>query len=339
MTEPDLDSSTLETDLRPRRPMGRAIQASALPVVWVVLIIVFSVIDPGTFFTTPNFTNILNSQATLVFITLALLLPLSAGDFDLSIASNAGLAAMIVAVLNVHHHVPIVTCVVVALAAGIGIGLVNAAIVVGFGVDAFIATLGSGSVIAGLTAAISSENTISGVSSGLVNLVNNTWWGLSHCFVAALALTLILWYVAQHTMLGRRVLFVGLGPTVAQLSGIRVNRTRVTTLATSGFLAALGGVTYVGLIGAADPSSSTGFLLPAFAAMFLGSTTIMPGRFNAWGTTIAVYFLATGSTGLELMGVANWVQQIFYGGILVIAVAAARGGSRIAGQSRNARAK
>lgn len=339
MTALDTATSTSDADSKPRRSRGRAIQAAALPVVWVVLIVVFSFIDPGTFFTTPNFTNILNSQATLVFITLALLLPLTAGDFDLSVASNAGLAAMIVAVLNVNHHMPIVACVVVALVAGIGIGLLNAAVVVGFGVDAFIATLGSGSVIAGITAAISSENTISGVSSGLVNLVNDTWWGLSHNFVAALGLTLILWYVAQHTMLGRRVLFIGLGPTVAQLSGIRVNRLRVTSLVTSGLLAALGGVTYAGTIGAADPSSSAGFLLPAFAAMFLGSTTILPGRFNAWGATIAVYFLATGSTGLQLMGVASWIEQIFYGGILVIAVAAARGGSRIVGQTRGARVK
>jgi len=90
---------------------------------------------------------------------------------------------------------------------------------------------------------------------------------------------------------------------------------RVTSLAVDG------GILYAGTSGAAGPSSGLELLLPAFAAAFLGATTIRPGRFNAWGTLIAVYFLVTGITGLQLMGAESYVQNLFYGAALVLAVA------------------
>ena len=86
---------------------------------------------------------------------------------------------------------------------------------------------------------------------------------------------------------------------------MRVGRVRFGALVTSGGIAALAGVLYAGTTGSADPSSGASFLLPAFAAAFLGATSIAPGRFNAWGALIAAYFLATGVTGLQLIGVAE----------------------------------
>ena len=208
--------------VRRRRSRARLAEASMLPVVWVLLIVVFSVAEPSKFFTHADFAGILSSQATLVIVSLALLMPLTSGDFDLSVASNAGLSAMIVAVLNVNQHLPIVLSVVIALAAGAGIGFINGLVIIVFNVDAFIATLGMGTVLTGLTLLLSGENTINGVSNGLVSLVNGTWFGISHLFYFAIVLTLVLWYVTEHTITGRRALFAGLGPVVAQLSGVKV---------------------------------------------------------------------------------------------------------------------
>jgi ribose transport system permease protein len=91
-------------------------------------------------------------------------------------------------------------------------------------------------------------------------------------------------------------------------------------LIASAVISAVAGILYAGTTGAADPVSGTTFLLPAFAAAFLGSTSIVPGRFNPWGTVVAVYFLVTGITGLSLLGVQTFVQSLFYGGALVLAV-------------------
>jgi ribose transport system permease protein len=111
---------------------------------------------------------------------------------------------------------------------------------------------------------------------------------------------------------------------VARLSGVRVGRVRWGAFVTSGTLSAVAGVVYTGTTGGADPSSGLTFLLPAFAAAFLGATSIAPGRFNPWGSIVAVYFLVTGVTGLQLLGAESFVQQLFYGGALILAVALAR---------------
>jgi ribose transport system permease protein len=139
-------------------------------------------------------------------------------------------------------------------------------------------------------------------------------------FYYALVLCAVIWYVLSYTALGRRLLFVGRGREVARLSGIRVDRIRWGCLVVSGLIGGMAGVIYVGTTGAADPSSGQTFLLPAFAAAFLGATSVNPGRFNPWGAMISVYFLVTGITGLSIIGVSSFVQDLFYGGALVIAV-------------------
>ena len=116
------------------------------------------------------------------------------------------------------------------------------------------------------------------------------------------------------------MLIVGQAREVARLSGINVNRVRIGSLVFCSAMAGLAGILYAGTSGAASATGGAELLLPAYAAAFLGATTITPGRFNAFGALIAVYFLATGITGLQLLGAQNYVQQIFYGVALLLAV-------------------
>jgi ribose transport system permease protein len=201
--------------------------------------------------------------------------------------------------------------------------------VVGLAIDPFIVTLGTGTFIGGVVLWISGSNTISGISNSLVQpVVLDRFLGIPLEFYFGLAVCVSLWYFLEFTPVGRRVLFVGRGRAVSRLSGIHVSRIRFGSLLASGLLSGLAGVLYVGTTGSADPTSGIDYLLPAFAAAFLGATTIMPGRFNPWGTVIAVYFLATGITGLQLLGVQSYVQQLFYGGALVVAVALSQAARR-----------
>jgi ribose transport system permease protein len=232
------------------------------------------------------------------------------------------LAAMLVAVLNAQHGWPVLAAIFVALCAGAFVGGVNGLFVVVFGVDSFIVTLGTGTVLQGVVLWISDSNTISGISQSLVDAVfGHSLLGIPLAFYYGLALCVLLWYVLEFTALGRRLLFVGRGRRVSRLSGINVSRMRWGALVVGGVISALAGVIYAGTTGGADPTSGTSFLLPAFAAAFLGATTIVPGRFNPWGTLVAVYFLVTGITGLTILGAQSYVQQLFYGGALVFAVA------------------
>jgi ribose transport system permease protein len=306
---------------RRRLSVARLVETYAVVGAWAVVIVVFSFLRPDTFLTSENFATIFGSQAVLVVLTLALLIPLAAGDYDLSVAAMVVLSSMLVAILNVNEGWSIGTAIVAALAVGAAVGAINGGLVVLFGIDSLIVTLGTGTFINGVVLWISDSNTISGASSTLVDAVIVTrLFGIPLGFYYGLALCALIWYVFEYTPLGKRLLVVGRSPSVARLSGVRVARIRWGSLVCSAVVAALAGVLYAGTTGGADPSSGNSFLLPAFAAAFLGTTTIAPGRFNPWGAFVAVYFLVTGINGLQLMGVQSFVQQLFYGGALVLAV-------------------
>jgi ribose transport system permease protein len=295
----------------------------ALPVVWGITIIVFTILRPTTFATTDNLlVNILGTQAVQVVLALALIIPLVAGEYDISVAANLTLAAMIVALLNVDHGVSIWLAILAALGAGAVIGIVNGGLIVLLGIDSFIVTLGTSTFISGVVLWISDSRTIGGISSDLVdNVIIDRFLGVPLAFWYALALAAAMLYLLEFTPTGRRLLFCGRGRSVARLSGLSVGRLRWGAMIASGVIAAAAGVLYAGTTGSADPTSGLTFLLPAFSAAFLGATTIQPGRFNAFGAVVAVYFLATGITGLQQLGVDTFIQQLFYGGALVLAVA------------------
>jgi ribose transport system permease protein len=300
-------------------------ESLALPAIWIVMIIVFAIAEPGSFISSENAANVFGSNAALLMVAIAALLPFVVGDFDFSVGAVSGLSAMVIADLNVNHHVGIVLACVIGVAIGLGTGGINAVAILTFETDPFIITLATGTIATGVVYAISGSDTIAGTSLGLTQIVfNDELLGIPLEFYFALAIVAIAWYWMRLTPSGQRALFVGQSREVARLTGIRVKRVRAWTFLASGLIAGLSGVIAVGAASSADPTSGPALLLPAFAAAFLGMTTIEPGRFNAVGTTIAVFFLATGVDGLQLLGVQDWVQDVFYGAVLVIAVTASR---------------
>jgi ribose transport system permease protein len=168
---------------------------------------------------------------------------------------------------------------------------------------------------------VSNSVTITGVDRQLSDtMLTQPFLAIPLDFYYAIVLCLIIWYVFDHTAFGQRLLFAGQSRDVARLNGVNVSGLRWVSMIISGGVAGIAGVIYAGTTASADPVSGAAFMLPAFAACFLGSTVLRIGRFNPWGTLIAVYFLVTGITGLQLMGAQQYVQQLFYGGALVIAV-------------------
>jgi ribose transport system permease protein len=298
------------------------VERYALLVVWAATVVVFGILRPDTFLTTANFSTIFGSQAVLVVLTLALLPTLTAGDYDLSVAATMALTCMVLAILNVNEGWPIGAAILAALGVGLVVGAINGALVVLLGIDSLITTLGTSTFISGVILWISNAQTVSGISESLINVVVvDRFLGVPLAFYYGIAVGVVMFYVFEYMPVGRRLLFVGRGRSVARLSGIRVGRLRRGAFIFSGLISAFAGVLYAGTLGSADPSSGLSFLLPAFAAAFLGATTIMPGRFNPFGSIAAVYFLVTGITGLQILGVQTFVQQLFYGGALVLAVA------------------
>jgi ribose transport system permease protein len=319
-------NASVQTSPAPPKPqqsaLGTFAHRYALLIAWALTILLFSIVEPGSFLQAANFTSIFNSQAVQVVLTCSLVMTLTASEYDLSAASVLSLSAMLIAVLNAQLGVPIGIAIVASLAAGLLVGAINGFLVVVIGIESIIATLGMGSLVSGITLWISHSNLISGISDTLVELVIvPQFFGISFGFVYAVLITAALWYFLTYTPIGRQLLFVGRGRRIARLSGLPVAKLRYGALMSGSLLASIAGVLYAGTSASADPNSGDSFMLPAFAAAFLGSTSIVPGRFNAWGSFCAVYFLVTGIYGLSLMGIQVFIQNLFYGGALIVAVA------------------
>jgi ribose transport system permease protein len=141
-------------------------------------------------------------------------------------------------------------------------------------------------------------------------------------------IALILLYLTEHTPLGRKLYATGGSERVAFLAGIRTGRLKILAFAISGLLVAIGAVFDLGQSGAANPGFGPDLLLPAYAAAFLGVTSYRPGYYNIPGTIIAILLLAVGFNGLNLLGAPFWVQPIFNGAVLIIAVVTARAEAR-----------
>ena len=317
------DQPPVERPQRARRTagIGLVVERYGVLVAWLAVIVFFCAMRPETFAQTATIRLVLSTQTVVLIASLALMLTLAVGELDLSVGSIVGFGGALMAVLNGMHGVPALPALLLTVVVCLLFGVLNAVLVVYVGVQSIIVTLGSGTLLAGITLAISNSQVVTGISPSVISFMSTPrLFGVPAPFYCALALTVVLWFVLQHTPLGRRMVFISENAEVARLAGLRVNRIRAGALIATSGLGGVAGIVLAGSNGAANPQSGSYYLLPAFAAVFLGSTTMIPGRFNAWGTFVAVYFLVTGITGLQYLGYAGWPEQVFYGASLVAAV-------------------
>lgn len=308
---------------RPSRHGGAGTFAARFAVVgvWVLLAVFFGAMRPETFLTSGSFQSIFGSQYALVFLCASLLCTIVVGEFvDMSVASNFGLAAIFVTVMTVQHDWNVWLAALAAIVVATLVGVFNGWLVVKVGVNTIVVTLGMGTLLLGIALWLSNLMPVSGLPSSFQNISSFRFLWLPVSFYYGLLLMGGFAYVLHFTPLGRNLRFVGESREVSRLAGVPVTRIRWGAYTTAGLLAGLGGVLAAAATGGFDPNIAQSYLLPIFASTFLGTAILQPGRFNPLGTLIAVYFLATGVLGLQLLGATSWVSQVFYGGVLVIAV-------------------
>jgi ribose transport system permease protein len=285
--------------------------------VWIALIVIFAIWKPDLFPTARTAKSILNQYAITGLAALSVVMPLAAGIFDLSIGSTIGFAGVFVGwSLNTLGLAP-VFAIALTLCAGLAIGLLNSLVVVRMRIDSFIGTLATGSIIAALTLWVSGDQIITGkLSGGFMKVAGASLAGIQ----LPVLYMLVLGYVLEQTVFGRHIYAAGYGPDVARLIGVRVARLRTTSLVCSALLGSFAGVALASQLGSADPTVGPEYLIPAFSAVFVGATQFRHGRFNPWGTVVAVLMIGTGSVGLLLAGTQPWMPQVFQGAVLIVAV-------------------
>lgn len=309
---------------RPNRPkacLAPLMQRYALLIALVILIAFFSGLRPGTFFTIGNLTTILGTQAALVILAIGVAVVLLVGEFDLSVASVMGMSASAVAYFTTNVGVDPVTACLIALGLAVIVGAVNAFFVVRLGINSFIVTLGMGTLVTGVAVGAFGSMTIGGLPNEFTTVFQTQIQGIQLSFFYMIVIGVCFYVALSFMPVGRSMFFTGNARKAAMLAGIRTDRIRTISLILAAALSAVAGIVLSGQTAAASPTIANAFLLPAYAAVFLGSTAFTPGRFNVWGTIWAVYFLAVGTTGLQFLGLQSWVVNVFEGAVLILAVA------------------
>jgi ribose transport system permease protein len=315
---------------RPRRRPWQLLGMDRFSGLYVlaVLIVVYGLWLPDTFLTTDTLRGVADGQAVTAVVALALVVPLAAGTFDLSVAATLGWSVCFMAWLQ-GHHVNALLSVLLTMGAGLFIGAANGFIVVVLRVNSFIGTLGMSSLLAAAAYWITGGVILtSGFSPQLLKAGRSLPLDVPVSVLYLVAIAVVLWAVMEHTPVGRYFYAVGANPVAARLAGLRVDRLIARSLVISGLLASLGGVILVAKLGLGSSDVGPPYLLPAFSAAFLGATQIKAGRVNVAGTLVAVYLLGVGVKGLQLGGAQPWVSDLFNGAALIVAVALAARTSR-----------
>ena len=316
-----------ETRQRPRS-LNRALIAGSRfggPALLVALVIVYSVTLPHTFLTVVNIRALLSQQAVPGILAAALLLPLVAGEFDFSGGSVIGLAAVVLVQLTGQLGLNWPTACIVILAAAAVFGAINGILISRFGYNSFVATLASGGVLGGVALVRSQGETLyQGIPAQFLDLGRGMVLGVPYAVIYLAVVFVVVAYVLRQTAFGRYHEALGKGRAAAQLAGVSYRRHILIAFVASAVIAAIAGLLLVANLGSAPPNVGDSYILSAFAAAFLGSTMFRPGSFNASGAIVAILLIAVGVNGMTLAGVSSFIQQIFTGGLLLVAVGVSR---------------
>lgn len=300
---------------------GRLVPVFGLPILTALLIALFSVMLPDTFPTMLNFRSIVADKAIIALLSLAAMIPMAAGKIDLTVGYGIVLWHILSISLQTILGVPWPVAVLIVAGLGAAVGLLNGLLVEVARIDSFIATLGTGTVLYAVALwHTGGRQVVAVLPKGFLALNNTQIGGVPITGFYVLGLALLLWLVLEHLPIGRYLYAIGANPKAAALNGIPVQRFTVGAFATSGVLTALAGVLLASKLRIGQASVGLEYLLPALVGAFLGSTTIKPGRVNVWGTVCGVTILAVGIAGIQQFGGSFWVEPMFNGITLLVAI-------------------
>ncbi len=303
------------------RKILRLLPVYGLVILTVFLIILVSILLPNTFPTMLNLRAIVSDKAIIALLSLGAMIPMAAGRIDLTVGYGIVLWHILAISLQTLLGLPWPMAVAVVLVLGAFTGFLNGMLVEVAKIDSFIATLGTGTVLYALALWHTGGRQLVGVLPDGFYALNNTFiFGLPITGFYLLAITIVMWIILEYTPVGRYLYAIGANQRAAQLNGIPTRKYVIGAFIASGTMTALAGVILASKLRIGQASVGLEFLLPALVGAFLGSTTIKPGRVNVWGTIVGVAILAVGISGIQQFGGSFWVEPMFNGVTLLIAI-------------------
>jgi len=300
--------------------MFRLAPVYGLVLLMLFLIILFSVLLPDTFPTLLNVRSIVSDKSIIAILSLAATIPMVTGKIDLTVGYGIVLWHILAISLQTLGLPWPIACLLV-LIAGAFVGFLNGVLVEVAKIDSFIATLGTGTVLYALALwHTGGRQVVTSLPDGFYAINGTFLFGLPITGYYLVLIALVLWIVLEYLPIGRYMYAIGANPKAASLNGIPVQRYVVAAFVSSGTLTALAGIILASKLRIGQASVGLEYLLPALVGAFLGSTTIKPGRVNVWGTIVGVVILAVGISGIQQFGGSFWVEPMFNGVTLLVAI-------------------
>jgi ribose transport system permease protein len=288
--------------------------------VLVAIIVGFSLLKPDTFPTADNFRQILNQTAVGAIIAAAVSIALIAGQYDLSVGAMIGLIGVVAADVA-NAGAPWFIAGLCACGVGAAIGLVNATLVTAARVPSIVATLGTQTVLLGIITWTTGDAYVSLASPTMQNFALGQPLWVPNTALVMFVICVLGALFMRYTVAGRNVQAVGRNPEASRLAGVSVARYIFVALIGTGVLVGLAAMVLTAQLGAGHPEVSAGYLLPAFAAAFLGAAVSRTGTASFTGALYGALLLQCVTNGLVVVNAAPWSQSVVQGGILIAAVA------------------
>lgn len=284
----------------------------------VLMIITFSLLSKY-FFTATNFSNILVQSAITIVIASGATIVIASGGIDLSVGSALCISGIIMA-MGIKAEYPIFLCILMGLAGGVLIGILNGFLVGVVKITPLIATLASLSVFRAIAYIITDARPIYGFPKEFRVFGTGYIGGIPYAFILALLMAIFIHLILKRTRVGRYTLAIGGNEEAARLSGVNLWKTKIAIYALAGLCASVGALILTARLNAAEPLAGSGLEMDAIAAAVIGGASLAGGIASIPGTIIGAILMATLKNGLTLLSVQPYFQQLTIGIVIVVAV-------------------
>lgn len=286
---------------------------------FVMIVVFFSLLRPGTFLSPINLRNILEQISILAIVASTMTIVMVVGDFDLSIGSLASLCGVITASLLL-HGVGLFPVIVAGFVLGALAGAFNGLLVSYLRLSAFVSTLATMTAFRGLALWYTDGSTLFNLPAAFLTVGQGSVGPMPAPILVVFSVLGVSWLVLTQTTLGRRWYAVGGNPEAAFLSGIDTKRLRFYAFVVSGLGASLAGIVLTSRLASAHPLAGEPLMLTSIAAVFLGMTMFKEGQPNIPGTFVGVLILGVLNNGLNIAQVNSYIQEILIGATIILAV-------------------
>jgi ribose/xylose/arabinose/galactoside ABC-type transport system permease subunit len=302
---------------------ARALLDRLGPFLGLVLVAIVFTSMAGAQFLDPGNLDLMARQTAIVCMAaIGMTAVIIAGGIDLSVGSLISLTTVVVAVLLRDGASPLVAA-VGGVAASAACGLVNGLLITRLRVVPFIVTLGTMLIVRGMAKGLADERRVEAPMTWLNDLLRASTgtWALPSGIWLVVFFGVVVAILLQFTRLGRHIFAIGSNERMARLCGVPIDRTNVIVYTLIAALAGLAGVLQFSKLAVGDPTVAVGLELDVIAAVIIGGGSLLGGRGTIIGTAIGAGIMTVIQVGCSQLGLANWVQQIVTGSIIVIAVA------------------